>query len=86
MPRAPAFELLCEIADRNHLTVEILTNPAGASAIWVFPEEEPAEFDIADELRCRGIRVGIVATPFWDVPFDAASPQLIRMLAERGYS
>lgn len=84
MPRAPEFELLCEIADRNHLTVEILTNPAGASSIWVFPSPAASDFEIG-EVECS-MRVGIVATPFWDVDFNDAAPQLIRMLAERGYA
>lgn len=81
-PRAPHFEELCEVAERNGLAVEILGVP-GRTAIWVFPPDPPAEATFGEVTAT--VRTAIVATPFWDASFDDASPQLIRMLAERGY-
>lgn len=81
-PRAPHFEELCEVAERNDLVVEILTNPEGQTSIWVF-RTTPEEFEV--EGHSATMRIGIVATPFWDASFNDASPQLIQMLAARGY-
>jgi hypothetical protein len=79
-----AFARLCEIAEQNGLVVEIMTNPAGESAIWVFPDEQALEF-VIDDVSAT-MRIGIVATPFMaNLPYDGASPQLIAMLAGRGY-
>lgn len=78
------FAHLCEIAKDNGLVVEIVTNPAGESAIWVFADEAAQEFDVND--MPATMRVGVVATPFLaNLPYDGASPQLIAMLADRGY-
>ena len=74
------FANLCAVADRNNLQVEIWTNDDGA-AIWVV--DEGNEFEINGVTNT--MRRAVVASPFWNIPFDAAAPQLISMLAARGY-
>jgi hypothetical protein len=81
-PAAPRFAALCDLAERHGLVVEIMTDPEGKTAIWVFPPEAQ-EFEVGE--KTATMRVGIVATPFWDYSFDDAAPQLIKMLNERGY-
>lgn len=84
MPEQRPFVQLCQIADRNGLVVEVMRTPKNKLAIWVFPSEAPNTFEVADVEAT--MRIGVVATPFMDsLPFDGVSPQLIAMLAERGY-
>lgn len=77
------FARLCDLAERHGLVVEIMENTAGERAIWVLLPER-RDFDVAGVAAT--MRVGVVATPFMrDLPYDAASPRLISMLAARGY-
>lgn len=75
------FGRLCNIADRNNLSVEIVNNPEG-TAIWVLPKE-------SDSFKINNVeavmRKAVVASPFWNYSPESSSPQLIQMLSQRGY-
>jgi hypothetical protein len=79
-----AFADLCNVAERNGLTVEIAQRSSDNwTAIWIIDDRLPSEF-VFDCMQIT-VRRAVVATPFWEVHHDKAAPQLIQMLADRGF-
>lgn len=75
------FARLCEVAERNGLRVEVWTDPEGDVAVWVVDDGVPFKVGEAEAVMRRAV----VASPFTGYPAEAHAPQLVRMLAERGY-
>lgn len=81
-----AFAHLCAVADRHDLDVEIVQNPNGERAIWVVPAPRKAKAFSVGGVEAT-MRVAVVGSPFMaDPPYEGLAPQLIQMLAARGYS
>lgn len=84
MAETRSFVDLCDVAERNDLVVEIMSNSKNERAIWIFTDKAPHDCQVVGVNAT--MRVAVVATPFMaNLPYDAMSPQLISMLAVRGY-